>query len=343
MKRFLLLTICLLGLGVVAFQLRSHAPMKANAAMAEKSASPPNRIVAPGRIEPFSEEVKIASELDGILQRVLVDEGSSVRRGQVVATLSNGAYSARVEIARSVLAERLTDLERLKNGARPMEREQARAALREMEAWRDHAARERARRESILDQGAISRVEFELTDRELNVAQAKVDAARQHYAFVDADARTEDVARVKAEIEHARAQLNEAQTELNKTVIRSPIDGVVLHRYFQAGESVARSASLPIVSLGDTSRLRVRMDVDENDVARLRIGQHAYVTAAAYGDRKFTGVVTRIGQMLGKKRVRTDEPTERVDTKVLETLIDLDPGFQLPLGLRVDAYIEIAN
>ena len=84
----------------------------------------------------------------------------------------------------------------------------------------------------------------------------------------------------------------------------------------------------------------MRLDVDEADVARLRVGEAALVTAEAYGTQRFTGHVIRVGRILGKKNVRTDEPSERVDTKILETLIELDRGQKLPLGLRVDAYVE---
>jgi HlyD family secretion protein len=69
------------------------------------------------------------------------------------------------------------------------------------------------------------------------------------------------------------------------------------------------------------------------------VGQKAYVTSDAYAQQKFWGHVVRIGEQLGPKNVHTDEPTEHVDTKILETLIELDPGTQLPVGLRVDSYI----
>jgi hypothetical protein len=74
-------------------------------------------------------------------------------------------------------------------------------------------------------------------------------------------------------------------------------------------------------------------------VSKVQVGQKAYVTADTYGTKKFWGHVVRLGQQLGPKNVRTDEPTERVDTKILETLVELDPGSQLPDGLRVDAFI----
>jgi HlyD family secretion protein len=81
------------------------------------------------------------------------------------------------------------------------------------------------------------------------------------------------------------------------------------------------------------------MDVDEADVSKLSLGQTAYVTADAYGNQKFSGHIVRIGEELGRKNVRTDEPTERVDMKILETLIELDSTNRLPIGLRVNAYI----
>jgi len=66
------------------------------------------------------------------------------------------------------------------------------------------------------------------------------------------------------------------------------------------------------------------------DVSKVRAGQKAYVTADAFGKQKFWGQVVRVGQQLGPKNVRTDEPTERVDTKILETLVELAPARNCP-------------
>jgi HlyD family secretion protein len=74
-------------------------------------------------------------------------------------------------------------------------------------------------------------------------------------------------------------------------------------------------------------------------VAAVHVGQTAWVTADAYGERRFAGRVIRVGEMLGRKNVRTDDPAEKVDTKVLETLVELDEGTRLPIGLRVDAFL----
>ena len=75
------------------------------------------------------------------------------------------------------------------------------------------------------------------------------------------------------------------------------------------------------------------------DERRARCETGAWVTADAYGERRFAGRVIRVGEMLGRKNVHTDDPAEKVDTKVLETLVELDEGTRLPIGLRVDAFL----
>jgi multidrug resistance efflux pump len=203
----------------------------------------------------------------------------------------------------------------------------------------ENARREAERRRSLADHQMISRDEAERYERAYQVAQAEFSRASQEFSLVDAEARVEDRHRAEAALAAAQAQRKEARAYLEKTYIRSPMDGVILRKFRHAGESVSTQFDSPVVTLADDSTLRVRLDVDETDVSRLHVGQAAYVTAEAYGDRRFTGHVIRVGRILGKKNVRTDEPSERVDTKILETLVELDPGEVLPLGLRVDSYL----
>jgi len=290
-------------------------------------------------VEPVSEEIKIASEIAGRLRSVPVEEGDRVRRGQVLAELSNDDYRARRDSAAAELAMKEAELRRVVNGSRDQERREAWAAVTEAEAVLENTEAEMQRHDTLFRSGDISRTDAERAEREYNVAKARYDAAKQHHAFVDAAAREEDRSRAEADVALARARLNEAEATLAKTIARSPINGIVLRKYRKAGESVSDKPDTPVVSVGDPSVWRVRVDVDETDVARVRVGQRAYVTADAYGDRKVWGRVVRVGEILGRKNVRTEEPTERVDTKILETLVELDKGAALPAGLRVDAYI----
>jgi len=338
-----------LSIGLAAFLLtaslavafhRAHSDSVAAAGMAP-AAQGPALIAGPGRVEPYSEDIKIGSELSGRLKSVFVEEGDAVHRGQVLAELENADYRAEVESARANVAAKEAALRKVINGARRQERDEAWSSVDEAKAVMENAQSELHRRQELFAAGVVSREELDRYGREADVAKAKYEAAVQQHSLVDDHAREEDRALAEADLQLAKSQLQEAQARYEKTFIRSPIDGSVLRKHHRMGESVSNSSTVPdpVLTIGDRKTLRVRMDVDETDVGKVRIGQKAYVTADAFGKQKFWGRVVRVGQQLGPKNVRTDEPTERVDTKILETLVELEPDTQLPDGLRVDAFI----
>jgi HlyD family secretion protein len=299
-------------------------------------------VAAPGRVEPVSEEIEVGTEISGKIKAVLVDEGDQMQQGQHMAILENRDYAARLAAAEARLAQAQAELRRVMNGARSQERREARAVVEQTESVMWNAELELARRQWLLQHGAISKEEADRAERDLRVARARNHEAKERHALIDAAAREEDRARAQATVALARAQVSEARAHLDKTFIRAPVTGVVVRKRIHVGESV--SPEVPYATLftiADTSTLRVRVDVDETDVGKIRLGQRAYVTADAYSDHKFWGQVVRIGQVLGKKNIRTNNPAERVDTKILETLVELDSNQGLPLGLRVDAFILV--
>jgi len=316
---------------------RGHETTVATASVSQA----PLLIAGPGKVEPYSEDIKIGSELSGRLKAVNVEEGDAIRRGQTLAELENADYRAQVESSRANVLAKEAVLRKVVNGARRQERDEAWSSVNEAKAVMENAQSELHRRQELFAAGVVSREELERYGREADVAKAKYDAAVQQHALVDDHAREEDRSLAEADLQLAQAQLAEAVARYEKTFIRSPIEGSVLRKHHRSGESVSNSSTVPdpILTIGDRKALRVRVDVDETDVSKVRVGQRAYVTADAFGQQKFWGHVIRVGQQLGPKNVRTDEPTERVDTKILETLVELDPGSQLPDGLRVDAFI----
>jgi ABC exporter DevB family membrane fusion protein len=298
-------------------------------------------VSGPGRVEPVSEEILVAAELAGRLGAVLVEEGDAVTRGQVLARLDAEDEAARARSAEAAVAVAEAELARVVNGARAEERREARAAVRQAEAEFEQAELEWKRREQLARDGVIPAEDRDRAARALRVSKARLDEAGERANTIDSTAREDERTRAVAAVRQARANLDEARAMLEKTVIRSPIDGIVLRRHNQTGERVAPDApgAGPVFTVADTRRLRVRADVDETDVARIAVGQPAWVTADAYGSRRFEGTVVRVGSVLGRKNIRTDEPAEKQDTKVLETLIELAPDARLPVGLRVDVFI----
>lgn len=332
------LALFLMTASILVASRRVHESSESSSSAAAQTSMP---IAGPGRVEPASEDIKIGSELSGRLKTVNVEEGDTIRRGQVLAELENADYRAQVDSARANVVAKDAALRKVINGARHQERAEAWSSVNEAQAVMENAKSELHRRQELFSAGVVSREELDRFAREADVAKAKYEAAVQQHALVDDRAREEDQSFAEADLKLAQAQLAEAEARYEKTFIRSPIDGTVLRKHHRGGESVSNSSTAPdpVVTIGDHATLRVRVDVDETDVSKVSVGQKAYVIADAYGKQKFWGRVIRVGQQLGPKNVRTDEPTEKIDTKILETLVELDPGSKLPDGLRVDAFI----
>ncbi len=304
------------------------------------------RIAANGRVEGASEEILLGFTVPGRLRVIFVEEGERVRRGQVLAELENAEQWARVEAERALLAKAEAHLALVRAGARAEEKEQARAAVEEARVVAEHAdtAYQRARR--LHERGILSREELELAEREWRTAHARWEAARQQYERILAGSRPEEIAAAEAEVRIARARVREAEAHYESTLLRAPCDGLILRRFMRPGEIVRREMlGQPVLSMADDSRLRVRAEIDETDVAKIRLGAPAFITTDAYRGDVFTGHVVKIGAAVGRKTLLSDDPAEKRDREVLETWIELDPAAhgRLVIGLRVEVVIELAK
>ena len=329
--------LCTVTGSVIFARSRTAAPAHSQPAASRNDAL----VAGPGRVEPTSEDIKLGSELSGKLKAVYVEEGDAIHRGQVLAELENDDYRAQVASAEADVTAKEAALRKVVNGARRQERQEAWSSVSASEAVMNNARAEMERRQKLFEAGVVSREETEHYAREYDVAAARYREASEHHSLIDDRAREEDQALAEADLQLARAHLEEARARYIKTLIKSPIEGTVLRKHHRNGESVSNSATTPdpILTIGDQAVLNVRVEVDETEVSKVHVGQAVYVTADAYGQQKFWGHVIRVGEELGRKNIRTDEPTERVDTKILETLVELDRGANLPVGLRVDAFI----
>jgi HlyD family secretion protein len=332
-----LATLGLLGFGIHLGSIPWAAP-SARASPARDPAAGHHMVAAPGLVEPNGEEREIGSQVIGIIREMQVEENDRIVAGQIIAVVDNNEQLARLESARSQLALRNAELDRVIHGARPEERREAHAAVAETEANLDLARREYERKVPLAQSGASTQAALDQATSALNAIAAHRTVMSERLAVMEAGSRVEDIEAARAQVALAEADVALAEALLDKTIIRSPITGSVLRRYRAAGEAVGNMPPTPVVVVGDLSRLRVRAEVDETDVGRVTIGQRVEVTADAYPDRRFGGTVYRVSSRLGGKAVQTGRPADRVDTKVLQVLIDLEPGTALPIGLRVDAY-----
>jgi HlyD family secretion protein len=298
-------------------------------------------IAASGLVEPASEARQLSATVVGRLIKVNFDEGNHVAAGVIIAEIENDDLKAQLAEAEATAIARENEFARLMAGARPQERSAARAELREAEAQAAMARSNFDRRVALGEKQIVSKEQVDQARADRDTAEARRDLLSERLALLIAAPRSEDVSIAQANLNAAKARVGEITAQIEKTLVRSPIDGVILKLFHRAGETVTNLPPTPIVAVGDTSRLRVRADIDETDVAQIAIGQAVWITADAFRDKRFQGTVAQVGTQLGRKNFRNDNPEERVDNKILEVLIDLEPSAELPIGLPVD--IKIAE
>jgi HlyD family secretion protein len=327
----------------ISVELRSLTSSRATrtADTGAAASSPADAVAGEGTVEPISEDIKLGSEMSGKLKLLNVKQGDIVHKGETLAVLENDDFAAELASAVAGMRAKEAALHKVIDGALGPERSEALASERAARAVMNDAQANLERRQELFDAGVTSREELQRFLKEYIVAQQQYQENAEHYSLINSSGREEDIAIAQAELALAKAGINDSQAKYEKTIIRSPIDGTVLRIYHHAGESISFSANAadPILTVGDTRVLRVRVDIDETDVNKVRMGQKAYVTADAFGRQRFCGHVMQIGELLGPKMVTSDRPRERLDREFLEVLVELEPGAHLPIGLRVDSFL----
>ncbi len=230
--------------------------------------------------------VQVGSQVSGLIKEIKADFNSPVKQDQVIARLDPETFESRVLQAEADLkaADSATEVARGTLSVRQAEVNKARIAL-------DEALRNLERKRSLIAQGFLSAAE-------LDTAQSAADTAREQLQLAQANAGVANaqVANAQALAGQRRAALNQARIELERTVIRSPVDGVVISRNVDVGQTVAASFQAPVLfSIArDLRRMEVNVAVDEADVGRVQTGQKMRFTVDAFPGERFMAQVTQI-------------------------------------------------
>jgi RND family efflux transporter MFP subunit len=152
-----------------------------------------------------------------------------------------------------------------------------------------------------------------------------------------------------AELDHAEAAyltsaaaLDQARVILDYATIRAPFRGTLLHKFKEVGEGVMTTALPdPLFRIADLSHLKVTAEVPESEIGAVEVGQQAAVTADAYPSESFPATVSRVGLAVGRRRVRSDDPRERRDEKVVEVELVLHADARLRSGMTVDVAVRV--
>ena len=341
MRRLKLITLILSILavaGLLVFALAKNDSRKSVAADGSQTKSHEEIVLAcPGRVEGESEVVNVGAGADGVLTAVLVHEGQQVRAGQVIALIDCREIESQIAEARALAERAQQNRLRLLRGSRPEERRKAADETAVAEAQFKQAQLQHQRVAQLFKSAVVSKEELDSAARDLAVAEATLHATKNQQDLVNAPPLPEELARADSEVGLAEEQARTAKARLDKCAVKAPLSGTILKAFLKPGESVSTVFPQPIVSLVDTSQIRVRAEVDERDVGRVYVGQSVIVLADAYPEKRFVGKVSRVGAVMGRKKVRTGDPAEKSDRDILEVLIDLDGTEKyLVVGLRTN-------
>lgn len=247
------------------------------------------KVSASGTVQPVT-EVKLAPEVSGEIRELLVEDGDSVVRGQLLVKIRPDTWLSQLERAEASLNQQRANLV------------SAEASLARAEATYIRAQQEYERQRKLWNEKVISEAEWQLAEQNFKVAENDLKSARQQ------------VEAARYIVRSSEATVREARENVRLTSVVAPMDGIVSKLSVKKGERVVGTAQMQgteMLRIADLSKMEVRVNVNENDIVRVHIGDSAIIDVDAYANtgKKFKGIVTHIANT-AKDKVSADAITE---------------------------------
>lgn len=295
-----------------------------------------NSLKLSGNIE--AHESQVSFKVTGRVVDLPVDEGYTVKSGDVVARLDNEDYRQQVAVDTALSRVRNRQLALGLAGSRKQDVEAARQAIVDAKADLEQKKKDYARYQALYEKDEIPGQTRDQAATSVTRAQATYSRAQQVYNELEEGTRQEELAVDRASIHQANQSLTLSQIRLAYTVLRAPFDGVVLTRQAELGEVV--SPGTPVVTLADLQHLWVRVYVPETDLGKIHWGQEAEVRTDTYPNKIYHGRISFISAEaeFTPKSVQTEK--ERV-TLVYRVKVDVDsPNGELKPGMPADVKVK---
>ena len=259
---------------------------------------------------------------DARIAEVLVDIGDRVEKGAVVARLDNqGQLESAVLLARANVAVREAALVQTKTSVQNS-RDEASAALEQARSSRTEAAAERERGKALFERGVITQASLDslaAAERQADLAVEKAEATLSRFAGQDTDMQP-DVIVAARNLDAARADLARAEQDLIRSAVLAPISGVVLDSMASAGE---RPPNDGIMQIGDIDHMMAEVEVYQDRIANVAVGQPVELAAVAIG-QTLQGRVKSVGLTVGRQGLLSDDTAANTDARVIKVMVELD-------------------
>jgi HlyD family secretion protein len=285
--------------------------------------------------------VRIGAQVPGRVAEVLVAANDKVAAGDLLVRLEDDDLVPRVHAAAAEVAVRKRERDSAEAIGKPAQ------DRRSAEDTLANAERQLAQAREDQDRVTKQRRAGSGTDADVDKVRDATEKARERLLQARDGLRKALAAeglppptRPEVALTAARADLSLAEAALEKTRIRAATAGTVLQVSAKAGETIAPSPEIALLVMGNLSSLRVRAELEERDLGKVRVGQAAVVRSDAFPGKDFEGKVTFLAQSLGPSRLGQRGPRKPVDVDVLEVLIELAGNPPLLPGMRVDVFVR---
>ncbi len=290
-----------------------------------------------GNIE--AHESLVSFKVPGRIVELPVDEGQSLRTGDLIARLDTADYSQQVAIDEATEHVRESELQLSLAGSRSQDINAAHQAVLDAEADLEQKKKDFARYDSLYKLDEVTGQMRDQAKTNVDRAQAVYERQLQLYNELVEGTRKEQIAIDRADLRQARQTLGMSRIRLSYTTLGAPFSGVILERQAELGE--VASAGAPVITLADLDHIWLRVYVPETQLARVKFGQHVTVKTDSLPNRTYSGRISFVSSEaeFTPKSVQTDE--ERV-TLVYRAKVDIDnPSHELKPGMPADAYIPL--
>jgi HlyD family secretion protein len=242
-------------------------------------------VVASGTLNAVT-TVQVGSQISGQVKEIYVDFNSPVKEGQIIARIDPATFELRVNQARADLDAARSAVAVARSGLAGQQAELARVRVNLAEAERDHQ-----RKKTLVEKDYLSPAELDKAETVLAATREQLKAVQAQIGISEAQVRS-----ALAAVKQRESLLRQAEVDLERTIIRAPVDGTVILRNVDAGQTVAASLQAPVLFTiaRDLRDMQVEAAIDEADVGRLRPGQPTSFTVDAFPQRGFAGEIVQI-------------------------------------------------
>jgi HlyD family secretion protein len=311
-------------------------------------------VAGAGIVEARSENIAVGTALPGLVLEVYGPDksgvpvwaaliGQSVKKGDPLFRIDDRQLKALLAFHEANLASARAQLSKLEQMPRPEELavSKAKEAVAEasVELQRDLAERD-AR---LVATRAVNEEQYQQHRLSLNTARRQLLQAKADLALTRAGSWEPDKEIARAAVQLAQAQVRQTQTDIDRCLVRAPVDGVVLQVNVRPGEYAGTPSSQALIVLGDTRQeVHVRVDIDEHDIPRFKAGAPAQASLRGRPWQKYPLTFVRVEPYVTPKKSLTGANTERVDTRVLQVIYALDVADRpIYVGQQLDVFLDV--